>query len=230
MKRPYGIKFRDSNFCSQKFWNFFFSADRKYFRFDSALQNPKLATRLIWKNTIASNHHKGPTARRFDTIFKIVWPIVKFVKIMTQTFLNRESTCDSKDVAASMYDRKTAARTFDTTHGILRSLSLAQTLFKGWNAPIWRIGNGEVKHKLIKALLIWPWNSELFTTSIQKSTIAASPMLCLNILKTLRKLPSLPRGKFKSMKKSDLTTRLVEETCRKSQTPMKGGKCWKDSV
>ena len=38
----------------------------------------------------------------------------------------------------SMYDRKNAARPFDTIHDILRSLSLVQSLPKGWNALIWR--------------------------------------------------------------------------------------------
>ena len=54
--------------------------------------------------------------------------IVKFVKIMAQTFLTGLSMCDLKDALASMYYRKTAARHFDTIHDILRSLSLAQSL------------------------------------------------------------------------------------------------------
>ena len=49
--------------------------------------------------------------------------------------------CDSTDVPASIYDRKMDARLFDTIHEILRCLSLAQSLLKGRNAPIWRIGN-----------------------------------------------------------------------------------------
>ena len=44
-----------------------------------------------------------------------------------------------------MYDRKTAAWPFDTIHDILRSFSLAQSLLKGRNSPIWRIGNRGVK-------------------------------------------------------------------------------------
>ena len=52
--------------------------------------------------------------------------IVKSEKIMAQTFFNYEGTCDSTDVPASIYDRKTAARPFDTINDILRSLSLAQ--------------------------------------------------------------------------------------------------------
>ena len=36
--------------------------------------------------------------------------IVKFVKVMAQTFLNCESTRDLIVVLASMYDRRTAAR------------------------------------------------------------------------------------------------------------------------
>ena len=45
---------------------------------------------------------------------------VKFVKIMAQTFLNSESSCDLTDAPASMYDRKTAAGPFDTIHDILQ--------------------------------------------------------------------------------------------------------------
>ena len=62
--------------------------------------------------------------------------IVKVKKIMAQFFLNFESTCDLTDVQASMYERKTAARPFDTIHDILRSLSLVQSLLKGRNMPI----------------------------------------------------------------------------------------------
>ena len=57
---------------------------------------------------------------------------------MAQTFFNYESTCDSKDVRASMYDRKNAARPFDTIHDILRSLILVQSLLKARNSPNWR--------------------------------------------------------------------------------------------
>ena len=71
--------------------------------------------------------------------------IVKFVKIMALIFLNCESKFDSTDVPSWIYDRKTAARPFDTIHDILRCLSLAQSLLKGRNAPIWRIGNRGVK-------------------------------------------------------------------------------------
>ena len=45
-----------------------------------------------------------------------------------------------------VYDRKTAARPFDTIHDILRSLSLAQALLKRRNSPIWRIGNRGVNY------------------------------------------------------------------------------------
>ena len=67
---------------------------------------------------------------------------------MAQTFLNCESTCDLKDVPASMHHRKTAARLFDIIYDILRSLSLTQYLPKRRNAPIWRIGNRRVKAEL----------------------------------------------------------------------------------
>ena len=38
--------------------------------------------------------------------------------------------CNSEDVPASIYDRKTAARRFDTLHEILRSFSLVKSLPK----------------------------------------------------------------------------------------------------
>ena len=44
-------------------------------------------------------------------------------------FLNCESTCDSTNVQASIYDRKMDARPFDTTHDIL-CLGFVQPLFK----------------------------------------------------------------------------------------------------
>ena len=55
-----------------------------------------------------------------------------------KSFLNYESTYDLSDVQASMNDRKTAARPFDTIHDVLPSLSLVQSLRNGRNAPIWR--------------------------------------------------------------------------------------------
>ena len=64
---------------------------------------------------------------------------LKFVKIMALIFLNCESTCDLLDVPASIYDRKMDARPFDTINDILRGLSLAQSLLKRRNAPIWRM-------------------------------------------------------------------------------------------
>ena len=54
-------------------------------------------------------------------------------KIMAQAFFN----CEFQ----SLYDWKTAARPFDTIHDILRSLTLAQSLLKGRNAPILGIWN-----------------------------------------------------------------------------------------
>ena len=76
--------------------------------------------------------------------------IVKFVKIMAQSFLNSERTCNSTDIQASMYNRKTTTRPFDTMLTLdqrhyLRSLSLVQSLSKGRNAPIWRNGNRRVR-------------------------------------------------------------------------------------
>ena len=51
-------------------------------------------------------------------------------------FLNFGSTCDLTDVPASINDRKTDARPFDTIYDILRCLSLLQSLFKDRNEPI----------------------------------------------------------------------------------------------
>ena len=64
--------------------------------------------------------------------------IVKSEKIMAQTFFNYESTCDSTDLPASIYDRKMGARPFDTIYDILRCLSLVKPILKGRTAPIWR--------------------------------------------------------------------------------------------
>ena len=63
---------------------------------------------------------------------------VKFVIFMLMIFPNYESTFGLTDVPASIYDRKTAARPFDTIHDILRSLSLVQSLLKDRNSPNWR--------------------------------------------------------------------------------------------
>ena len=57
---------------------------------------------------------------------------------MSLILFNFESKCDLTNVSASVYDRKIDARPFDTIHDILRCLSLAQSLRKGQNAPIWR--------------------------------------------------------------------------------------------
>ena len=71
--------------------------------------------------------------------------IVKFMKFGTLISLNCERMWYLTDVPASHYDRKTDARPFDTIHDILRCLCLIQSLLKGRNAPIWRIGNRRVK-------------------------------------------------------------------------------------
>ena len=78
--------------------------------------------------------------------------IGKFVKIMAQTFLNCDSMCDLTVLLASICYRKTAARPFDTICDILRALRLVQSLLKGRNAPIWRIGNRGVKLDLLSNL------------------------------------------------------------------------------
>ena len=53
------------------------------------------------------------------------------------------------DFPASIYVKKAAARSFDTIRDILRSLSLAQSLFKGRNAQIWHMGNRVVNVRKI---------------------------------------------------------------------------------
>ena len=57
--------------------------------------------------------------------------IVKLVKIMEQFFLIFESTFDSTNLLASIKYRKTAARSSDTIHDIIKFLSLARCLLKG---------------------------------------------------------------------------------------------------
>ena len=73
-------------------------------------------------------HERQTTARRFDTIFKILWPlslarsalkVLKFVKIMAQTFLIVRVRVTV--VLASIYARKTAVQPFDTIHHISES-------------------------------------------------------------------------------------------------------------
>ena len=87
---------------------------------------------------------KSPV-RRCDILLTILLPlslaksaikikIVKVVLFVALIILNSECTCDLTNVAASIYDRKIAVQTFDTIHDILRSLSLAQSLFEGRNA------------------------------------------------------------------------------------------------
>ena len=64
--------------------------------------------------------------------------IVKFVEFGPLIFFYCESTCDLKDLPASIYDRKMDARPFDTIHDFLRCRSLVRSLLKGRYAPIWR--------------------------------------------------------------------------------------------
>ena len=52
--------------------------------------------------------------------------IVKSEKIMAQTFFNYKSTCDSTDVPASMYDRKTAANLLNLSTTFYNLLSKAE--------------------------------------------------------------------------------------------------------
>ena len=89
------------------------------------------------------------TDRCFDTVYKILWPLSlaqSAVKVGKSGNLWKSwlklfwivNTCDLTKVPALIYNRKTAARPFDTIHDILRALSLVQSLLKGWNASIWR--------------------------------------------------------------------------------------------
>ena len=57
---------------------------------------------------------------------------------MAQTFFNCASRYDLKYVPASINDRKTAARPFDSFYDTVRSLSLVQSNIKGRYAPTWR--------------------------------------------------------------------------------------------
>ena len=104
---------------------------------------------------------------------RFLW-IVKFVPLMPLIFLNCGRTCDLTDDTASIYDRKTAARHFDTIHDILRALSLAQSLLKGRNAPVSRSGNRGVNLSSIPDIEICP------NTSPRK--------LCLKILQSRPKV------------------------------------------
>ena len=55
---------------------------------------------------------------------------------------------DLVDVPASIYVRKTAVQNFETIHDILRHLSLAQSLSKRRNAPIWPAGTEGLKKNI----------------------------------------------------------------------------------
>ena len=67
--------------------------------------------------------------------------------------LNCANTYDLTGEPASIFDKNTMARHFDTINDILRSLSLEQYYFKGLNALIWRqretfkLGDPKIKHK-----------------------------------------------------------------------------------
>ena len=52
-----------------------------------------------------------------------------------------------RDFQLSIYDRKSAARRFDTLHDMQRTPNLAQSLLKSQNAPIRHSGNRMVKIK-----------------------------------------------------------------------------------
>ena len=65
------------------------------------------------------------------------------------------------DLPASIYDKKTTARRFDTLNLILRSISFAQSLLKDQNGQIWRIGHRRVKPHLFISRVISNYNSVL---------------------------------------------------------------------
>ena len=88
--------------------------------------------------------------------------IAKFLKCMALIFWNRASTCGSTDLPVAIYDRKIAARRFDSIHDILRFLSLAQSLLKGLSAPIWHIGNRGVNIFPFKRDLFWIYSELIF--------------------------------------------------------------------
>ena len=63
-------------------------------------------------------------------------------------------------VQALIFDRKTVAWHFDPTHDILRSLSLVQFLFKGWNASI--LGSG------YRGVKVWKLKGTPLTLSVKE--------------------------------------------------------------
>ena len=65
---------------------------------------------------------------------------MKFVIFVPLIFSKCESTFVLTEARASIFDRKTAARPFDTNHDILWSLSLVQSLLKGAKSPNLQVG------------------------------------------------------------------------------------------
>ena len=101
--------------------------------------------------------------------YRVRWPlslapsafkVKNFVKIKAVIVWKCESRCELTDVPASLNDKKNPARLFDTISDILRSLSLAQSLLKVWNAPICRIGNRRLKRW--KFFIFWHFSKVFF--------------------------------------------------------------------
>ena len=152
-----------------------FSETSRFFNFENGLRETERSYNL-WERVKTSNRrfffmkwscnicqfHDSLTSQS-RAIPSQSQKILKFVKIMALIILNCESMFDLTDVSASTYDRRMDARPFDTINDILRCLSLAQSLLKGRNAPIWHIGNRRVKSNFLRNM-----HPSLFITSFLK--------------------------------------------------------------
>ena len=120
------------------------SVSRRFFQIlsfylESRSLTPRFPMRQIGAFRLVRRDYARLRDRRMSWIVSKRQASVFYNKL--KLFLNCERTCGLKDVSASIYDRKTDARPFDTIHDILRFLSLAQSLRKSRNALIWHIGN-----------------------------------------------------------------------------------------
>ena len=105
----------------------------------------------------------------------------------------------------SLYDRKTAARPFDTIHDNLRYLSLVQSLLKGRNASLWCLR--EPTHMRLSVYQIFthkkPYNSEKdFISKNAREVIKASPK------KGVQKYVDTPGGNSAPLQPSGLVPRV----------------------
>ena len=138
---------------------------------------------------------------------------------MLLIFSNCESTCVLTEVPASIYDRKTAARPFDTIHDILWCHIIVQSLLEGSKKKqIWLSGKARVnpqKNKQVWCLL----RSECLNNSPGPVVTAVVPVESLKrlIMKVGTKSPicdvlSLPPNCSSFTESSSLMVKVDDST------------------